>query len=258
MCLDVQRSFVLGLVVAGGVAEADVVVRNAAATANVAATRTQWLGDCGVGAPTYLVDFESGFVDQQNVSGISGLFPGGLVITDTTASRSARVRTGPTIGGTLPNGTFGLAHNEGAYLEMTFPAPGVEGFALADIDHTGTAFRVHHTDGTISTFSIETTSSGGRTGEFVGVWRNDRPPIVRVQMDSSGDGTWGIDDIQWIVGCHADFNGDGFLDFFDYDDYVNCFETGTCPPGRTADFNGDGFADFFDYDAFVAAFEAGC
>jgi hypothetical protein len=58
--------------------------------------------------------------------------------------------------------------------------------------------------------------------------------------------------------CPADFNGDGFLDFFDYDDFVNCFETGACPPGRSADFNGDGFADFFDYDAFVAAFEAGC
>jgi hypothetical protein len=58
--------------------------------------------------------------------------------------------------------------------------------------------------------------------------------------------------------CPADFNGDGFLDFFDYDDYVNCFETGACPEGRTADFNGDGFADFFDYDDFVAAFEAGC
>jgi hypothetical protein len=58
--------------------------------------------------------------------------------------------------------------------------------------------------------------------------------------------------------CPADFNGDGFLDFFDYDDYVACYETGVCPPGATADFNGDGFADFFDYDAFVAAFEAGC
>jgi hypothetical protein len=58
--------------------------------------------------------------------------------------------------------------------------------------------------------------------------------------------------------CRADFNGDGFLDFFDYDEYVSCFETGVCPPGRTADFNGDGFADFFDYDAFVGAFEEGC
>jgi hypothetical protein len=58
--------------------------------------------------------------------------------------------------------------------------------------------------------------------------------------------------------CDADFNGDGFLDFFDYDDYVNCFESGACPAGTTADFNGDGFADFFDYDDFVRSFEAGC
>ena len=58
--------------------------------------------------------------------------------------------------------------------------------------------------------------------------------------------------------CIADFNGDGFVDFFDYDDYVNCFETGVCPPGTSADFNGDGFADFFDYDDFVRSFESGC
>jgi hypothetical protein len=58
--------------------------------------------------------------------------------------------------------------------------------------------------------------------------------------------------------CPADFNADGFLDFFDYDDFVACFETGVCPPNASADFNEDGFADFFDYDAFVASFESGC
>jgi hypothetical protein len=57
--------------------------------------------------------------------------------------------------------------------------------------------------------------------------------------------------------CPADFNGDGFLDFFDYNDYVACFE-GSGAPGCDADFNGDGFIDFFDYNDFVAAFEAGC
>jgi subtilisin family serine protease len=56
----------------------------------------------------------------------------------------------------------------------------------------------------------------------------------------------------------CDFNSDGFLDFFDYDDFVACFEGGACPCGRTADFNGDDFVDFFDYDAFVEAFQAGC
>jgi CubicO group peptidase (beta-lactamase class C family) len=58
--------------------------------------------------------------------------------------------------------------------------------------------------------------------------------------------------------CPADFNADGFLDFFDYDAFVECFEGGPCPAGKSADFNADGFADFFDYDAFVAGFEEGC
>mgnify|MGYP000850454557 CR=1 FL=1 len=59
--------------------------------------------------------------------------------------------------------------------------------------------------------------------------------------------------------CPADFDGDGFVDFFDFDLYVSCFEDAqACPPGKSADFDGDGFVDFFDFDAFVTAFEAGC
>jgi hypothetical protein len=59
-------------------------------------------------------------------------------------------------------------------------------------------------------------------------------------------------------GCPADFNGDQFIDFFDYADYVACFEGAGCPDGTTADFNGDAFVDFFDYADFVTAFETGC
>jgi hypothetical protein len=60
------------------------------------------------------------------------------------------------------------------------------------------------------------------------------------------------------TGCAADFNGDGFLDFFDYGDFVTCFEGAGCPDGRDADFNGDAFVDFFDYASYVEAFENGC
>jgi hypothetical protein len=59
-------------------------------------------------------------------------------------------------------------------------------------------------------------------------------------------------------GCPGDFNADGFIDFFDYDAYVECFETGVCPPCASADQNGDDFVDFFDYDQFVQDFELGC
>lgn len=64
-------------------------------------------------------------------------------------------------------------------------------------------------------------------------------------------------DASRLVVCEADFNCDGFLDFFDYDSFVECYETEACGDG-SADFNGDGFIDFFDYDDFVAAFETGC
>jgi hypothetical protein len=70
-----------------------------------------------------------------------------------------------------------------------------------------------------------------------------------------------LDDPTRFVGtsCPADFNCDGFLDFFDYDDFVTAYEGGPTPPCRDgADVNGDGFVDFFDYDDFVAGFEAGC
>jgi hypothetical protein len=58
--------------------------------------------------------------------------------------------------------------------------------------------------------------------------------------------------------CPGDFNQDGFVDFFDYNDFTDCFDGVACPDGLTSDFNGDGFTDFFDVDDFVAAFEAGC
>jgi uncharacterized membrane protein len=54
--------------------------------------------------------------------------------------------------------------------------------------------------------------------------------------------------------CDADFNGDGFLDFFDYSEFVEAFETGAA----RGDFNLDGFIDFFDYAEYVGAFETGC
>jgi agmatine/peptidylarginine deiminase len=80
-----------------------------------------------------------------------------------------------------------------------------------------------------------------------------------VVRDAQGNTGGDASDTDVVVGvCGADFNGDGFADFFDYDAFVRCFEGEGCPAGRTADVNEDGFADFFDYNAFVEAYEAGC
>jgi aminopeptidase N len=72
----------------------------------------------------------------------------------------------------------------------------------------------------------------------------------------SGNGQAGGDAVIsfTVTRCPADFNADGFVDFFDFDDFVTAFESG----GAGADFNNDGFVDFFDFDDFVVAFEVGC
>ena len=54
--------------------------------------------------------------------------------------------------------------------------------------------------------------------------------------------------------CPPDYNGDGFVDGIDYDQFNNDFEAGN----PAADYNHDGFVDGIDYDQFNNDFEAGC
>jgi hypothetical protein len=54
--------------------------------------------------------------------------------------------------------------------------------------------------------------------------------------------------------CHADFNDDCSVDFFDYLDFVAALDA----EDPAADYNGDNSIDFFDYLDFAAAFDAGC
>lgn len=56
----------------------------------------------------------------------------------------------------------------------------------------------------------------------------------------------------------ADFNADTFIDFFDLQSFIDCFEGFGCPPQSSADLNGDGFLDFMDVSTFLEAFETGC
>ncbi|QOI99738.1 MAG: PEP-CTERM sorting domain-containing protein [Phycisphaeraceae bacterium] len=74
------------------------------------------------------------------------------------------------------------------------------------------------------------------------------------------DESWALDNLRIVLhgGCIADFNADGFVDFFDFLDFVECFEGVACPPDASPDIDGDGFVDFFDFIAFVDAFEIGC
>ncbi len=140
---------------------------------------------------------------------------------------------------------------------------------FADIDGDGDLDWVLSSFGAGRWYLYKNNGAGIFTFERDFIAPNNPSCTAPVDMDNDGDMDLVFSDeiadrviIMQNVGgtppCGPDFNGDGFLDFFDYDAYVLCFEVGTCPPGNTADFNGDGFVDFFDYDSFVEAFEAGC
>jgi hypothetical protein len=171
---------------------------NSPNASDASSTRDAWLSATGVIAPQYLVDFETGFTDNQNVSGLTGLFPGGLVIRDTSVAGLAMIEgTAGGIGGSNPVGSYALEQNEAPYLELDFSSNPVDYIGFRDIDHTGTSITVTFVGGSTSLFTIETTTTSGNSAEFTGIFRNDMPKITLVQMDSSGDGSWAIDNLEY-------------------------------------------------------------
>lgn len=187
----------LGLALAGP-GFASVQFFNADTPADNASTRAAWLAAAGVAAPDYLEDFESGALLNTNVSGVSGVLAGGLVVTDTSSDAEAYVRNSSTyFGGSNPVGGQSLAHNEHQYLQLDFGSGGVDYVGGLGLDHGATTIIVTYVGGATSTHSLELTGSSGDTAEFWGFYKNDMPRITRLQLDATGDGEWGIDNIEF-------------------------------------------------------------
>ena len=148
---------------------------------------------------------------------------------------------------------------------------------------TLTAYRAGVVLGSVSGFQVSERINLCAEDRFYGYI--DLGGIDAIEMTAATDRDWAMDHLQYGRACgvdfnldgfvdffdyddfvtafeagnpRADFNADGFLDFFDYSDFVACFEGSGCPDPLAADFNGDGFVDFFDYGDFVEAFEVGC
>lgn len=193
---------VIGVLVLGSAlassACASVQFFNSSSPANNAATRASWLAAAGVGAPAFLEDFESSALLNTNVSGVSGVLAGSLTITDTSAAGAAYVRNSSTyFGGSNPVDSQALAHNELAYLRLDFGPNGVDYVGGLGLDHGDTGIIVTYVGGGTSTHSLEETGATGNTAEFWGFYRNDMPRITRIEMNASGDGEWGVDNIEF-------------------------------------------------------------
>jgi metallopeptidase family M12-like protein len=80
-------------------------------------------------------------------------------------------------------------------------------------------------------------------------WDNPNNSVVEAGVDALR-----IDELVCGADCAADRNGDGVLDFFDVQNFLNAF----AGQEASADLTGDGAWDFFDVQAYLNLFSAGC
>jgi len=184
------------LFTATGELNADLAVFNSDTQAGNTTTRTAWLTAIGVSSPQYLVDFETGFTHNQNItSGWTDV--GGLTISSTYSGTGAKVVSGSgSIGGSNPVGTYGLwSQNTG--LVFAFSTP-VDYVAFQDIDQQNTVIKLYFTDGSTSVRpGLDTTASGDDSAEFVGFFRNDLIRITKMEFTAEGLPPWGVDNIEY-------------------------------------------------------------
>ena len=184
-------------------AKATLLVFNSATSAGNAAAKAAWQAAIPSGVSMHLVDFESGFANNQDIHNVGGLFPEGLVIRDTNAGGgglNAVIRSGAgVINGSNPIGTFALTHDELAFLELDFSAKPILALSFNDIDQAGTTGIVTFVGGGTENIFFETTAVSGDSAEFYGIVAQGMPPITKVQLDASGDGRWGVDNLMYAV-----------------------------------------------------------
>ncbi len=168
---------------------------NSSAPANNATVRADFLAAAGVAQGQYLQDFESYALnaDLQNA-----VVDGGLMFTN-TGSGVLQARGASAFGGSSPFGARGMWQNESPWLVLDFSANNALYVGGFDLDQGGATVRVTYSDASTQNFSLEGTGSGGQSGEFWGLVAENGLNIAKVEFDATGDGSWGLDNIEYGV-----------------------------------------------------------
>ena len=167
---------------------------NADSPANNVATRANFLTAAGVVSGEHFEDFESYAIDTNMQDAV---LAGDLKLHN-SGTGSLLIKGAGAFGSSNPIGNRGLWHNESTWLELVFQTPALY-IGLYDIDQAGATVKLTYTDGSTQNFSLDTTGGSGNTAEFFGFVAEGGLNITKVQMDASGDGGWGIDNLEYGV-----------------------------------------------------------
>ena len=166
---------------------------NSTSNANGSAERDAWLTAIGITTPDNLVDFE-GFTAGDSLADVPHA---GSLVTRNTGSGVLEARGAGAFGGSNPIGTLGMWHNESSFLVLDFTTGPVTYVGGWDIDHTGGNIRVTFDNADIQTFSLEGTGGTGNSAEFWGLVVDDGRNISKLELNVSGDSSWGLDNIEY-------------------------------------------------------------
>ncbi len=232
--------------------------------------------------PAGIIDGSSDAVGAINASGPNTFFPGGAPEGNQAAliylagdrgagevglrqsvSATLQTRTRYTLTVEVGNIASGFGPPGNTYYNLDgFPGYRIDLFAGATLlarDANSMGATIPEGEFRTTTLEVEIGQSHPALDQPLSIWLvnlNQAGPANAPGIEVD------FDDVRLLATplpeCPADFDGDGVVDFFDYDAFVRCFEGSGCPPGTTADFDHDGTVDFFDYDAFVVAFETPC
>lgn len=165
---------------------------DASTPADNATTRADFLAAAGVSAGEYFEDFE-GYALNTDMEGAS--LAGGVTLHN-SGTGLFQIRGSGQFGGSNPIDAKGLWQNETAYLEVIFSNPATY-FAAYDIDHTGTNVIVTYSDGSSEQLHLDSTGGSGNTAEFHGFVAENGLNITKLQYDSAGDSSWGLDNFEY-------------------------------------------------------------
>jgi hypothetical protein len=142
--------------------------------------------------------------------------------------------------------------NPGELLLRDFDRDGDIDAAIANQDSATIAIMTGNNTGAL-TLALSLASGANPHGPTAADFNGDRKLDLAIVAADAGTASIFSNTTPGAL-CAADFNADGFVDFFDWSDFVAAFDIGNAG----ADFNADGFIDFFDFNDYAAAFEAGC